>query len=173
MSFPQPAQSLGTEFAVFLRAPLWEETSGGTLSLLSAFARLDLDPWQEAARLAALSREAAARRLGEILARLPVSQTDAAFESICARSVGLLPFTPDQGRTGPAPTKAEPSRSPSGIQLGLLAAWMVMLSLLGSQLASRKPGPIAPAPAGAGPSMDAMAPAAASPPAGHSGGPPN
>jgi hypothetical protein len=132
-----PARSLGTEFAVFLRAPLWEEKTGGSLSLLSAFARLDLDPWQEAASLAALSREAAARQLALTLARLPVPQTQATFDSICARSVGLLPAPLERSPIGLALTEAEPSRTPSRIQLGLLAAWMVILGLLGSQLASR------------------------------------
>jgi hypothetical protein len=145
MSLNQPAQSLGTEFSVFLRSPVWEEKSGGSLSLLSAFARLDLDPWQEAASLAALSREAAARQLAQILARLPASQADAAFDSMCARSVGLLPAIRGEVSPGPPQAGADPSRPPSGLQLGLLAAWMVVLGLMGSQLASRQPNPAAPA----------------------------
>jgi len=54
---------LGSEFDRFLFAPLGEDHNGLSLSVVSLFARLDLDPWQEAGNLAALSAEAAARRL--------------------------------------------------------------------------------------------------------------
>lgn len=169
MSLPTPVDRLGPEFATFLRSPLWEERTGGTLSLLSAFARLDLDPWQEAASLAALSREAAARRLGQILARLPGSASEGAFESMCARSVGLLPSVGAPRAPMPAralaPAEVAPSRQLSGIQFALLAAWMVTLSLLAGQFAGRPTGPLAPAPAAAGPGPGPTGSSATGPPA--------
>jgi len=41
------------------------------LSVISAFARLDLDPWQEAANLAQLPKATAVRRLASLIAKLP------------------------------------------------------------------------------------------------------
>ena len=58
-----PKSPLGSEFDHFLLAPLGEDRNGLPLSVLSLFARLDLDPWQEAGNLAALSADAAGKRL--------------------------------------------------------------------------------------------------------------
>ena len=46
---------LGSEFDDFLFAPIGEERNGMPLSVVSALARSDLDPWQEAAQLARLA----------------------------------------------------------------------------------------------------------------------
>jgi len=76
----------------FLSAPLWTEKNGSSLSVLSALARLDIDPWAEAARLAALPRDAAAAALAVILRRLPAQQPDAPDAVTTAdRLVKLLP----------------------------------------------------------------------------------
>ena len=55
----------------FLFAPIWNEKNGTPLSILSALARLGMDPWGEAARLADMPRAAAASALAVILAKLP------------------------------------------------------------------------------------------------------
>ena len=57
------ASQLGPEFENFLFAPIGADRNGMLLSVLSALARLDIDPWQEAAQLAALPEETATRRL--------------------------------------------------------------------------------------------------------------
>ncbi len=83
---------LGTEFDNFLFAPIGEDGNGMLLSVLSALARLELDPWQEAARLARLPATSATRRLASLLAALPDGargQRD--FSAIAARLVALLP----------------------------------------------------------------------------------
>lgn len=81
-----------SDLGEFLAAPVWEETNGSPLSVLSALARLDVDPWAEAARLAALPRDAAASALSAILRRLPGQAPDAdAAAMIAARLVKLLP----------------------------------------------------------------------------------
>ncbi len=54
----------------FLSAGLGEQPNGMTLSVVSALARLDLDPYQEAARLAAMPRRDAATSLVRLIARL-------------------------------------------------------------------------------------------------------
>ncbi|HYD67114.1 hypothetical protein [Azospirillum sp.] len=81
-----------SDLAEFLSAPLWMEKNGSSLSVLSALARLDIDPWAEAARLAALPRDAAAAALAVILRRLPAQQPDAPDAVTTAdRLVKLLP----------------------------------------------------------------------------------
>src|SRR5271165_3171433 len=59
---------IGPEFDEFLGAPIGEDRNGTGLSVLSALARLDVDPWQEATSLARMPREAAGRRSGASLA---------------------------------------------------------------------------------------------------------
>jgi hypothetical protein len=83
---------LGSEFDDFLFAPVAEEKNGMLLSVVSALARLDLDPWQEAANLAGLPTETATRRLASMIAALP-DEPAARREpgKIAARLVALLP----------------------------------------------------------------------------------
>ena len=67
---------LGSEFDPFLSSPLWLDRNEFPLSVMSALARLDLDPWQEAAALAALSKAAAVTRLSSVAAPLARSALD-------------------------------------------------------------------------------------------------
>ena len=62
---------IGPEFDEFLGAPVGEDRNGMTLSVLSALARLDVDPWQEANSLAPMTREAAPVRLTALIDALP------------------------------------------------------------------------------------------------------
>jgi hypothetical protein len=62
---------LAPEFDDFLFASIGEERNGMLLSVISALARLNIDPWQEAANLAQLPRTTAARRLTSLIATLP------------------------------------------------------------------------------------------------------
>jgi hypothetical protein len=83
---------LGSEFNDFLFAPIGEERNGNQLSVVSALARLDLDPWHEAAGLARLHQEAATRRLAGLISALPdVPSAHPDSGSIAARLIALLP----------------------------------------------------------------------------------
>jgi len=91
--------SFTSRYNQFLYAPICDEANGMQLSVLSALARMDVDPWQEATRLAAMPKAIAERTL--------VSTLDQVFgkschrsetEVIAARLVQLLP-PPDQGVT--------------------------------------------------------------------------
>ena len=85
---------LGSEFDAFLFAPVGEEPSGMLLSVVSALARLDVDPWQEAARLARLPVEAATERLASLIATLPEASGPRWDPGVIAtRLIGLLPHT--------------------------------------------------------------------------------
>ena len=50
MTYSASVSRLGSEFDDFLFAPIGADRIGMLLSVLSALARLDIDPWQEAAK---------------------------------------------------------------------------------------------------------------------------
>lgn len=76
----------------FLFADVGVEASGMTLSVLSTLARVGVDPWQEAGRLAKLPRTAAIEGLARIIAAMPASLWSLADATpIAARLVALLP----------------------------------------------------------------------------------
>jgi hypothetical protein len=96
----------GHEFDDFLFASIREDANGMLLSVLSALARLDIDPWQEAARLTRLSGEIATQRLAALIAALPDEpSTHPDARTIAARLIALLPHPsgPDvaSGATSP------------------------------------------------------------------------
>jgi len=80
-----------TAFDPFLFAAIDEAPNGMLLSVQSAIARLDLDPWSEAASLSSMARPAATERLTWLLSSLPSSQLKAPATATIARLVGLLP----------------------------------------------------------------------------------
>jgi hypothetical protein len=83
--------ALGSEYDNFLFAPIGIERSGMLLSVVSLLGRMDLDPWEEAARLAGLSAHCAAQKLAALLRALPnpVPQLDP--DGAAARLIALLP----------------------------------------------------------------------------------
>jgi hypothetical protein len=86
------ASLLGSEFDDFLYAPIDEDRNGMLVSVLSALARLDLDPWQEAAQLAQLPGEPATQRLASLIAALPDgSMVHLDPGTAAARLIALLP----------------------------------------------------------------------------------
>lgn len=92
MTRPASVSRLGSEFDDFLFAPVGEDRNGMLLSVLSALTRLDVDPWQEAAKLARLPWNAATQRLASLIAALPdepSAQRDPG--TIAARLITLLP----------------------------------------------------------------------------------
>lgn len=116
--------SLGSEFDDFLLATIGDDHSGMQLSVLSALARLDVDPWEEAAALARLPNDNATRKLAALLAALPAGPTERDdSRTIAARLIPLLPHrappgaptatrSPVQQPRTQAPTQA-PSQAPT------------------------------------------------------------
>jgi hypothetical protein len=81
-----------SEFDDFLFAPIGEDRNGMPLSVLSALVRLNVDPWQEAAKLARLPGKTATQRLASLIAPLPdgpSAQLDPG--TIAARLIARLP----------------------------------------------------------------------------------
>lgn len=70
MTYSQSIAILDPEFDNFLFAPIGEEINGLLLRVVSALARLGMDPWDEAANLAGFPRLAATERLTDFIAAL-------------------------------------------------------------------------------------------------------
>jgi hypothetical protein len=83
---------LGPEFDDFLFATIGADQNGGYLSVVSALARMDLDPWAEAAKLAKLPVDIATQKLSAIIAALQeIPSARQEPRKIAARLVALLP----------------------------------------------------------------------------------
>jgi hypothetical protein len=92
MSKSATAFSIVSEFDTFLLASIGEEKNGMLLSVLSALARLDVDPWSEAAELARMPSDRAGQRLTSLIDALPdAPSTRPEPAAIAARLVALLP----------------------------------------------------------------------------------
>jgi hypothetical protein len=135
-----PAPRLGSEFNAFLFSPIGDDRNGMPLSVVSLLARRDLDPWQEAASLAAMPANAATRKLESLIRALPdqpLTLPDSG--TIAHRLIALLPRQIDSG----IPPLQQPAKSPNAEAVALgrrtLAAVMIvvisMVLLMGAQLA--------------------------------------
>lgn len=117
-----------SDYERFLSAPLWEETDGSPLSVMSAFARLGLEPWDEADRLWRLSQNSAASALAASLSRLPiVGKNRPDYASIATQLVSLLPERHAFGAAAKAPSLA----AGTGWWLAIAAGVAVVLQLNG------------------------------------------
>lgn len=114
MARPTSVSHLASEFDAFLFAPIGVDRNGMFLSVLSALARLDVDPWQEAATLARLPSATAMERLESVIAALPVNPAALEGSVMAARLIALLPrraslnIASRQTRAG-AQVRAKPS----------------------------------------------------------------
>jgi hypothetical protein len=85
---------LRTDFDAFLYAPVADDANGMPLTLLSVLARSGVDPWVEAANLAELSRDAAAKKLTVLLAAVPNGPAETGAATLASRLVALLHAAP-------------------------------------------------------------------------------
>lgn len=139
MTMTSSPTSLPTSFNAFLYATVCEGRDEHPVSVISALARLDLDPWTEAAELASMTAVGAAERLSSLLAGVPGGpDTLADRKTVADRLVGLLP-TP--ARTNIEPGAGRAHLLPYARSLGIM--WLIILA---SMAASAW---VEPAPAGA------------------------
>jgi hypothetical protein len=128
------SSNLSATFNDFLFATVCEERNEMPLSVISALARLDLDPWAEAAVLARMPADGAARHLSALLAGvvdLPPTQPDRA--TIAARLVALLPAAKtDAPRPGAAAILTGPQRRAAGFMWLIILASMVASLVMGN-----------------------------------------
>ena len=87
-----PISVPSSEFNDFLFAPIGEDKNGMLVSVLSGLARSDVDPWQEAAKLAQLPGDAATRELAALIGALPDRAAPCPDpRTIATRLIALLP----------------------------------------------------------------------------------
>jgi hypothetical protein len=87
---------LTPQFDDFLFARLNEDSDAAPLTVLSVLARLGVDPWEEAAKLAQLPRVSAAKRLLEFFAATPSAlPAYLSAKTVSDRLIDLLPSPAD------------------------------------------------------------------------------
>jgi hypothetical protein len=127
------------KFDEFLFTPIGEEENGMVLNVMSAFARRNVDPWEEAARLSRLPRDVATRELCAMIAELPSGANRASPRAIAERLMSPLPFSAGSGgSSGTAPGRAALTRretARTAVVLLFLLVWMVLVTIA-QQLAS-------------------------------------
>lgn len=90
----------------FLFSYVGTEPNGSGLTVLSVLARLDRDPWAEAAAWRELPKNVAADRLAECIGRMPLDAgSPAEAQATARRLVALLPAQAPR----PAPVAASPA----------------------------------------------------------------
>jgi len=126
---------LGSEFDTFLFAPIGEDTNGMFLTVLSALARLGVDPWKEAADLARLSRAGAIQRLASLIEALPDRPSEYLNpRTTAARLIALLPqLASSENRSPDSVPRAGPLTRVHAVEMVLLCIALLAL-MLGSQI---------------------------------------
>jgi hypothetical protein len=117
---------LASQFDNFLFAPIADDQNDTPLSVLSALARLNIDPWKEAAILAQLPREAATQRLASSIgALLDGRSVHSEHRPIAARLIALLPRQGSSNirSSGTSPDDSETTQS-------RMWFWMVAVALV-------------------------------------------
>jgi hypothetical protein len=142
---------LGREFDDFLFASIGDDRNGPLLSVVSALARLDVDPWREAVDLVRMPREQAMERLTSLIASLPKGATASSSpEVVAARLIALLPRAPGvNAPAAAAPFPGAPTRhSRLLIGFGVLAVLLFGYFVLTAR-APNAPGAITDGPTAA------------------------
>ena len=84
--------SIPSEFNDFLYSPIGEDKNGLLVTVLSALARQNADPWQQAADLDGLPRDSAVQKLTSIICALPGHRSMPDDPTpIAVRLIALLP----------------------------------------------------------------------------------
>jgi hypothetical protein len=120
---------LTPKFDDFLFARI-EENGETPLSVLSVLARLGIDPWEEAARLAQLSPAAAATRLASSIAAIPGAPSaylDAG--TVANRLISLLPSPHSVASLSHAPGVRPMAKSTFAVS-AILMAFILIIQLV-------------------------------------------
>jgi len=142
MTHAAVAPRIGREFDPFLFASIGEDRHGHLLSVISALARSDLDPWEEAVDLTRMSRDLATARLSRLIAALPGEPApNRGVDAIAGELIALLPLSDSWKVATPAAVAPENGRF--GMALTALAL-MMAISLLCSTHLPQEPGGGAP-----------------------------
>jgi hypothetical protein len=115
------------EYDSFLYAVIGDERNGTPLSVISLLARLDLDPWQEAARIAQLPKDLGVRNVATMISDVPGGcWQPSECEPLALRIVDLLP------NRKKSKSKLPSERLSLRIACALAFTWMLFVTLLGA-----------------------------------------
>lgn len=120
--------TLRTDLDDFLFAPVAQGANGMPLTVASVLARLDFDPWAEAAELAGLSREAATGKLIALLAGVPNGPSPGAdTANLAAHLVALLHRSPKPRISTTAAAQSRPAVPPQPRRVKLAIYYLLAL----------------------------------------------
>jgi hypothetical protein len=124
-SFSHP----GLEYTAFLFEPLGDDRNGVPLALASILGRMSLDPWSEAASLAAMPTDVAAHKLASIIEAMPnhvVPRVES--NTLAERLIRLLPKRP--GPVAPATQPLADARATERRPLFRYLVWLALFCVL-------------------------------------------
>jgi hypothetical protein len=102
MTLPVRFSLLHSDLNDFLFAFVGDQRNGMPLNVVSALTRLGVDPWEEAARLAALPKALAAEALAPMIAQLPIFRRQQSDNLVISqRLIELLPTGQQAATPGP------------------------------------------------------------------------
>ena len=135
MAKSRPQLSRNPDFEQFLGAAVGEDGHGTSVSVLSMMARLDVDPWDEAAALATMNTAPAIKRLETLMGRFQDVRLSAPDRSNLARTLlAALPQRAKAEGTAVPSEQAQFAALPTGAPVFWLIAavsivgWVVMLA---------------------------------------------
>jgi hypothetical protein len=122
--------TLSASYDDFLFAPVCEDPNGLRLSVLSALARFNVDPWEEAARLAAMPKQIAETTLLSILDLVSGrSWKSSEAAAAAAQLVRLLPRLDEAAATATADARTGTAHRTNYLWLWL-AFWIAMTFMM-------------------------------------------
>lgn len=123
------ASALRQDFDVFLFAKVDEVARDFPLRVVSVLARLDLDPWAEAAELTQMPTDTAVQRLSALLARLPDGlPADIDPKTLALRLISLLPAS--ASKAGDWSARGEASGVPAAVNFAFLVMFSMIIMLI-------------------------------------------
>jgi len=127
---------LNREFDRFLYASVGDDNNGMPLTVLSALARMDVDPWEEASKLTQLPQESAVTQLACLLGALrnaPPASVDPV--RVAAPLIALLPRPRDRAPSMlKALAQAAPTKHPAAVSTVLSLLIYLIFMLFGNWL---------------------------------------
>ena len=119
------------QYTAFLFEPLGDDRNGVPLALASILGRMNLDPWSEAASLAAMPAAVAKQKLAALIEAMP-NNTLLRPESntLAERLIRLLPAQAIPTAAAPAPVPVVDAEVPERRPLVTYLLWIVLLCIL-------------------------------------------
>jgi hypothetical protein len=124
MALPARFSLLHSDLNDFLFAAVGEQQNGMPLNVVSGLTRLGLDPWEEAARLAALPKALAAEKLAQIIARLAFERPQPSDNLAISRQ--LVELLPEHQRLALPGREQANAKSNKYLQAMILLAYLAL-----------------------------------------------